>query len=101
MSTVQRKCKTNALEQLFSNVTAVFRRFRPAKRTPASDRNSPEASGSWSLLARRRPSRSRFATFRGGDAGRSSTNGFGSARPPDVEFIEGRLKRGENKPPST
>jgi ATP-dependent exoDNAse (exonuclease V) alpha subunit len=36
-----------------------------------------------SLWARRRPSRSRSATFRGGDAGRSSTNGFGSARPPD------------------
>jgi exodeoxyribonuclease V alpha subunit len=24
-----------------------------------------------------------FATFRGGDAGRNLTNGFGSARPPD------------------
>ena len=48
------------------------------------------------LVARRRPLRSRFATFRAGDAGRSWTNGFGSARPPDrrihrrrIEFIEG------------
>jgi hypothetical protein len=60
--------------------------------TPASR----AASGWWFLSARRRPSRSRFATFRAGDAGRSSTNGFGSARPPDrrihrrrIEFIEG------------
>src|SRR5271156_4929579 len=44
--------------------------------TPAS----PEASGSWSLWARRRPSRSRVATFRAGDAGRNSTSGFASAR---------------------
>ena len=33
------------------------------------------------LSARRRLSRSRFATYRAGDAGRSSTNGFGSAGP--------------------
>jgi exodeoxyribonuclease V alpha subunit len=33
---------------------------------------------SWS--ARRRPSRLRFATFRGGDAGPSLTSGFGSVR---------------------
>src|ERR1700722_7507810 len=44
--------------------------------TPAS----PAVSGWWSSSARRRPSRSRFATYRDGDAGRSSTNGFGSAR---------------------
>jgi exodeoxyribonuclease V alpha subunit len=41
------------------------------------------ARGWWSSLARRRPSRSRSATFRGGDAARSSTNGFESARPLD------------------
>ena len=38
---------------------------------------------SWFSSARRRPSRSQFATYRAGDAGRSSTNGFGSARSPD------------------
>src|SRR3984957_4695447 len=53
---------------------------------------SPEASGSWSLWARRRPSRSRFATFRAGDAGRSSTNGFGSARPPDRRIHRRQIK---------
>src|SRR3984885_6795188 len=36
MSTAQRKCKTNALGQLFSNATAVFRRFRPAENAPAA-----------------------------------------------------------------
>jgi len=35
------------------------------------------------LVGRRRLSRSRFATYRAGDGGRSSTNGFGSARPPN------------------
>ena len=44
---------------------------------------SRAARGWWFSSARRRPSRSRFATYRAGDAGRSSTNGFGSARPPD------------------
>jgi len=44
--------------------------------TPAS----PGASGSSSWSGRRRPSRSPFATSRAGDAGRSSTSGFGSAR---------------------
>jgi exodeoxyribonuclease V alpha subunit len=50
----------------------------------------------WFSSTRRRPSRSRFATCRASDAGRSSTNGFGSAHPPDrrihrrrIEFIEG------------
>jgi hypothetical protein len=54
------------------------------------------AKGWWFSSARRRPSRSRFATYRAGDAGRSSRNGFGSARPPDrrihrrrIEFMEG------------
>jgi DNA-binding transcriptional LysR family regulator len=38
------------------------------------------ASDSWASSAGRRPSRSRFATFLDGDAGRSSTNGFGLQR---------------------
>jgi hypothetical protein len=57
---------------------------------------SRAARGWWFSSARRRPSRSRFAMFLAGAAGRSSTNGFGSARPPDrrthrrrIEFIEG------------
>ena len=39
--------------------------------------------GWWSWSARRRPSRSRFATFRGGDAGRSLTMASARARPLD------------------
>ena len=39
---------------------------------------SPAASGSWFLSARRWPSRSQFAMFRVGGAGRNSTSGFGS-----------------------
>src|ERR1700733_12499697 len=41
MSTAQRKCKTNALEQLSSNATAVRPRFRPAKRTPPETGTHP------------------------------------------------------------
>src|SRR5208282_1785489 len=40
-------------------------------------------SGWWSSSARRRPLRSPSEMFPAGDAGRSSTNGFDAARPPD------------------
>src|ERR1700734_3355924 len=48
----------------------------------ASTPASPAARGWWFSPAKRRPSRSRVATYRAGDAGRTSTDGFGSARPP-------------------
>ena len=41
------------------------------------------ASVSWFSSARRRLSPSPFATYRAGDAGRSSTSGFASPHPPD------------------
>jgi len=47
----------------------------------SSTPGSPGASGSWSWSAKRRPSRSRFGTYRADDVGRSSTSGFSSARP--------------------
>jgi hypothetical protein len=49
------------------------------------------ARGSWSSLAGRGRSRSRFATFRAADAGRSSTNGFDAAVFSIVESIEAVL----------
>src|SRR3984957_13526456 len=55
----------------------------------------PAASGLWSWSARRRPSRLRFATFLGGDAGRSLTSGFGSVRlgPPPIRRRRDEARR--------
>jgi exodeoxyribonuclease V alpha subunit len=67
-----------------SEYPAVIIPFSPSTTRCCSEISSTPAPrgarGSWSPSARRRLSRSRFATYRAGDAGQSSTNGFGSAR---------------------
>src|SRR3984957_16126618 len=80
MSTAQRKCKTNALEQLSSNATAVRPRFRPAKRTPASDKELTRDKGLVVLVGQKKAI---AIAVRNGSGRRrwSKTNGFGSGGP--------------------
>ena len=73
-----------------SEYPAVIIRSPPSTMRCCSEISSTTGSravSAWSFSgARRRPSRSQFAMYRAGDAGRSLTSGFGSARPPDRRF---------------